>query len=83
MESTPEAGRRDAPVFTPEAVDVINRAYERALATIGGDRAHGNRRADLAKHIMDLARDGEHDEDKLCSRAVSRLMNGGVSRNAG
>ena len=33
------------PVFTPDRVASINRVYEKALAAIGGDAAHGDRRA--------------------------------------
>lgn len=70
------------PVFTPDRAASINRVYEKALAAIGGDTAHGDRRAALARHIMDLAREGELDEDRLRLRALNSLMNGAVDRQA-
>ena len=75
MNGTPEKPTV-MPVFTPDRVASINRVYEKALAAIGGDAAHGDRRAALARHIMDLARGGELDEGRLRLRTLTLLMNG-------
>ena len=60
-------------VFTPEEVSAINRAYEKALAALGQDTPHGELRAGLGMHMIDIARGGELDEERLCARAVEAV----------
>jgi hypothetical protein len=59
--------------FAPEHVALISRAYEKALAVIGGDATHKYLKADLARHIMSLAKAGELDEERLSEQALAAL----------
>lgn len=57
--------------FNPTEVVIINEAYRRALVMLGQDSAHGDKRADLARIVVELARSGELDIDRLCRRAAT------------
>ena len=62
-----------AAAFAPENLAAICRAYERALAEMGGKDAHNYLKADLARHVMSLAKAGEFDEERLRERALEML----------
>jgi Protein of unknown function (DUF2934) len=68
MESEPANGKA---VFAPETVAAINQAYEEALRVLQIANAHSDRRAALAKHIMDAARGGEVDPARLRDQSVA------------
>ncbi len=58
-------------VFKPEAVVAINQAYEEAIEILQIKHAHSDRRAAVAKYIMDAAKDGEIEASRLCDGAVA------------
>ncbi len=64
-------------VFNPEAVATINRAYEGALASLGSGSADLERRTALAREIIQLARNGERDAERLSSLAAAAIRRGG------
>ena len=59
--------------FSPEMVATINRAYENATVQLGIQHAHSDRRAVLAKCIMELAKAGETEEQQLRDRAIAAV----------
>ena len=59
--------------FTPEMVDLINTAYERALVMLDIQMAHSDRRAALARCVLDAAKSGETDADRLLQRSVAQM----------
>lgn len=59
--------------FTPEMVELINTAYERALDLLDIQMAHSDRRAALARCVLDTAKNGETDADRLLGRAVDQM----------
>jgi hypothetical protein len=56
--------------FAPDAVEAINRAYDHACDLAGTSSGNEELRLKLAEHIMNLARNGETDADRLCSLAI-------------
>lgn len=70
MDGTP-ASRPTA--FTPDTVALINRAYAKACRSI----AHETGRSlysNLGRHMVDLARSGERDEERLCSLSIMAVL---------
>jgi hypothetical protein len=70
--------------FDPETIDIMVRALDEASkrfqASAGqpGGRAAAAARTALAKHIVDMARDGERDRQFLVEGALLRLkLSGG------
>jgi hypothetical protein len=64
--------------FDPETVDVMIRALDEAWerVQVSGARFDGQTRAArnvLAKHIVDMARQGERDRQRLIAGALRRL----------
>jgi hypothetical protein len=64
--------------FDPETLDVMIRALDEAWERAQGsgfqlDRQAGAARTALAKHIVDMARQGERDSQRLVEGALVRL----------
>jgi hypothetical protein len=64
--------------FEPETLDVMIRALDEAWERFQGtgvrlDGQAGVARTALAKHIADMARQGEHDRQRLIEGALFRL----------
>lgn len=66
--------------FSPEMVATINRAYEDATARLSIQAAHSDRRAILAKCIMELAQNGENDEHQLRDKAMAAVKRADLIR---
>ncbi len=63
---------KEPATFDPEALSAMGAAYERALKAFPTP-APKNVREDIATRIIDGARSGERDPDKLCQIALSTL----------
>lgn len=74
---------QSAAVFTPEAVASINRAFAEAVDIIGGEEPREELRRKLAEHMMFLARNGETDEERLCSLSVIAVLGRAPRRRPG
>lgn len=61
-------------VFTPEMTATINRAYAEACDIIAAEANAERLRPELARCMMDLARNGEKDEGRLCSLSVLAVL---------
>ena len=63
------------PVFEPDEIAAITAAFQATLSKLGlglVDRTHPLRTA-VAKLIIQLAKDGERDPEKLCAAALRIL----------
>ena len=80
-----QQARNFSPVFEPETVAEINRAYAGALAALGGTAVGSETRVAVAKYMMDLAKAGETDEYRLRNAALSmwRQNSGKAGRYTG
>jgi hypothetical protein len=66
--------------FDPETVIAMARAFDKAWRELSlGRRADPEMTKSIAGKIIDLARDGERDTERLCALTVRAL--GGVSEN--
>lgn len=63
----------DSQQFSPEMTTVINEAYQSAADVLDLRHAHSDRRAQLAKAVIDLARNGVTDGAALRDRAVATV----------
>ena len=68
------ATRENSAVFSPEAVKEINLAYAEALEILEREGLHREMRAQLAEEMMQLARSGELDKERLCRFALKRTL---------
>jgi hypothetical protein len=60
--------------FDRETTRVMGIAFEMACAALKfSDQTYAAHEA-IAKNIMKLAKDGVHDPDKLCERALNNLL---------
>ena len=71
-----------AAVFTLETVASINRAFAEAVDIIGGPAKHQDLRLALAERMMSLARNGERDEQRLCSLSVLAVLGKAPGRDS-
>ncbi len=58
--------------FSPETLDVMTRAFEDAVDTLPFPVAAGRVQA-LARHVIDIAAQGERDAERLKERALRAL----------
>lgn len=65
--------------FSPEIIAVMTRAFEDAVDTLPFPVAAGRVQA-LARHIIALAAEGEHDAERLAARALMALAADGHER---
>ena len=79
--SATAGGRPRSGFFNPEATMAMGLAFERAWRMIQISRQailaeYGSlpRPEDLARLILDLAKDGEHNPDRLRDRALAALL---------
>ena len=56
-------------VFAPDAIAVLTAAYEKAV-----QEQAGSLHETVAKHIIELASEGERDPDRLCHGALALSM---------
>ena len=75
-------------VFDPETLRVVAAAFDDAWASVtaGGDKLDGNAEAVrelLAKHIMEMAQEGEFDQRRLCDGALMHLRTEGLTWDSG
>jgi hypothetical protein len=75
------SGRPRSGFFNPETTMAMGLAFERAWQMIQISREpilaeYGSlpRPEELARVILDLARQGEHNPDRLCDRALATLL---------
>lgn len=61
-------------VFSPEAVTDINLAYAEALEVLEREGLQGEMREQLAEEMMQLAKSGERDKERLCRFALKRTL---------
>ena len=57
-----------------EVPETVNHAFERALGFNSADLAPADRRADLLRHILELVRGEELDDDHLREQAYEASM---------
>jgi hypothetical protein len=62
--------RREA-VFSPEEVSAITKAFEAALQRMGLVNRSDLVAETVARKIIDLARTGERDPDRLCDQVLT------------
>jgi hypothetical protein len=61
---------RQEAVFSPEEVSVITKAFEAALQNLGLVNRSDPVAETVARKIIDLARMGERDPDRLCAQVL-------------
>lgn len=61
------------PVFGPEDVAAVAAAFEAALSKLGLVDRHDPLTTAVAKLVIQLAKDGERDPEKLCDTALQIL----------
>jgi hypothetical protein len=67
-------GRRNAPFFRPDQIDTMHKAFKRVCTRLRLTGAKAVPVADLvAIRIVELARDGEFDPDKLTEMVVAEF----------
>jgi hypothetical protein len=72
---------RQEAVFSPEEVSVITQAFEAALQGLGLVNRSDPVAETVARKIIDLARMGERDPDRLCDQVL--MTYGQSARKAG
>lgn len=60
--------------FDPETTLAMGRAYDKACSELGLFARPHPVTARIAEKILEVARRGERDPDKLCSRAICGLV---------
>lgn len=71
---------RPEPVYNPDALDVLQQAYNEACRNLGLEphpvdgALHKEIREALARAIMDMAAAGLRDPRLLCTKAMQKLM---------
>jgi len=65
--------KRFAEAFDPQAVKAMMAAFDRACDALGLERTHDAVTETLAKTIVEQARAGERDPDKLCAMTLAAL----------
>ena len=60
--------------FDPDAMKTLAKAYAEALDILGPDAATDDKKAQLAKHLIELARSGESEGSRLSSMAVLQVL---------
>jgi hypothetical protein len=59
--------------FTPEQVQQMSEAYERALVTLGLSNRSDPLTLLIAKSIIDVAQTGETDPTRICTLALAQV----------
>ena len=59
--------------FGPEVTAILGQAYDRACRYLHEKEQPGAVKEIIAKRIIELAKDGERDPQRLCVRALSGL----------
>jgi DNA-directed RNA polymerase subunit H (RpoH/RPB5) len=72
---------RQEAVFSPEEVSAITKAFEAALQSLGLVNRADPVAETVARKIIDLARMGERDPDRLCDQVL--MTYGQSARQAG
>jgi hypothetical protein len=72
---------RQEAVFSPEEVSVITKAFDAALQSLGLVNRSDPVAETVARKIIDLARMGERDPDRLCDQVLKTY--GQPARKAG
>jgi len=62
--------------FSPETLDMMTRAFEDAVDTLPFPVAAGRVQV-LARHVVEIAAQGERDAERLKERALAALAAGG------
>jgi hypothetical protein len=57
--------------FSPEVIQVLGDAWQQACSRLPDEAKSNDVKELLAKHIIELARSGERDVDRLCNGALS------------
>ena len=61
-------------VWTPEVIVALNRAYAEASGILQDKLVENDVKVKIAEHMMYLARNGETDEQRLCSLSVIAVL---------
>ncbi len=64
-------------IFNTEQLGVLETSFERACNELGIDPADTKNRETVAEAMMDLAKAGQYDPDRLIMHAVSRILRRG------
>jgi hypothetical protein len=65
--------RRENSCFDPEMIVVLGAAYDKALRSLHDRGQPEVVREVIARRIIDLAKKGEHDPERLCNAALTAI----------
>jgi hypothetical protein len=71
---------RQTDAFTPEAIDLLSRAYDMAIESLHDVGQPEVVREVIAKRIIEAAKQGHHDPAALCAAALSAFNSDRLAR---